>query len=1033
VPPRNPARLAVEGDIVFGLASAAPPQPFVGRVGDPAADGASSITDGLRSSSGAETQRPARLTINGQPVATMKHRAIDSGPTHAAAQPVAGLRNFVVDGQRVLSHGGGFQASPSGSLKSLGLLQPLAYCDAGMNAPAAEIPEGDQAEASEPSGSARTDFSEPSARHRIVSRTSTHRLSDLRPPGSEFLVGDPVDVSTGAVVTSAVDFERLAPPIVFARRYTSDRSHRDGPLGHGWSHAFDQALWLEAGRVVLRDDGREIEFDCSDLPDAVARAGDELHDPTGALRLRCHGRNHWELVGPEHTRHFMPIAGTSPADRDRGFARLTQIIRSDQPLTDLEYDDHGRLYSVRVDSRSMFTLRYDHADRIESFGDGSTRYEYSPAGDLVRMTDAAGNTRAYEYVGHLLVRETNRRGGSFYYGYDGHGHAAKCIRSWGSHGRWHRVLAYAGASTVVTDSLGHRTEYIKDALGLVQRVIDPLGYGTAYAHDDALRLTRITYADGTSCSLDYDARGRVVRRRERDGASWRMQYDAAGRLVEGADPVGGRWHFAYDFEGRLTRVQDPEGHVTRLEYVHRRLERIVDPLGRVTQLQLGPDDEVLRVDPPSDDGVTFEYDARGRLVRARPDCSPEVRWGYDLLGRVIEIASGGQSVRFERDEEGAIVRIERPDRVWQLERDSLGTLTGLHDDSVRLDYDYDTEGRMIRARRDGKSRIEVRRDDRGFVEAFVIDGLHDGLVLRDGDSGRLSSFVLGDGVIDVQWDAAGRIVEARDASGTRRFAYREDGLLVQFASPHRACTIERNALGVVVAQQQGDVLLSSPHVDHRGNRYGLDLGDGTSISYLWSVDGQLDRIAVAGTRTFDFDLQRWSPPRTLVASSDPDASCDGARPTDALHRPIRDHEGRALVWDEGHLLREGERLHVLDPRSGHVVAIVDGEQLHETSPSDPCKGAGRKLRTEEQAFADSFPNRIEPQRFEDCVPTPLGLLRQTLACRVWDPIVRPLSGALPWQPDEWHPVDGDVTFESTRLEPATLLRLLSPFPRPLLR
>ena len=88
---------------------------------------------------------------------------------------------------------------------------------------------------------------------------------------------------------------------------------------------------------------------------------------------------------------------------------------------------------------------------------------------------------------------------------------------------------------------------------------------------------------------------------------------------------------------------------------------------------------------------------------------------------------------------------------------------------------------------------------------------------------------------------------------------------------------------------------------------------------------------------------------------------------------------------------------------------------------------------EEQAFADSFPNRNEPPRFEDRVPTPMSLLQRTFSCRVWDPIVRPLPGALPWLPDEWHPDDGDVTLESTRLESATLMRLLSPFPPPLLR
>jgi hypothetical protein len=105
----------------------------------------------------------------------------------------------------------------------------------------------------------------------------------------------------------------------------------------------------------------------------------------------------------------------------------------------------------------------------------------------------------------------------------------------------------------------------------------------------------------------------------------------------------------------------------------------------------------------------------------------------------------------------------------------------------------------------------------------------------------------------------------------------------------------------------------------------------------------------------------------------------------------------------------------------------------EEHPEENSLGVGRMLRAEEQAFADCFPLRVASPKLEDRVPTPLGLLRRTFACRVWDPVIRPLPGALPWQPDEWHPEDGSPVPVQTRLEPTTLMRLLSPFPRPLLR
>ena len=1029
MPPRNQARLAVEGDVVFGLASAAPPQPFVGEIGDPAAAAARGVTGRIKRSAGSDPSDGVKFTVNGRPVATTRSVANDLGPTDLVARPLQGVGKMRIGSQQCLGNGGAFQISPDASLKSLSLCQPVAHAE-GVQVPADEGGDGATASGGGGGSSARSDYADPSALHRMMSRTTTGRQDDLVPPENRFLVGDPVDVATGAVVTHFVDFQRTVPPIEFRRDYTSLKSGVRGPLGYGWTHNFDSALWLEAGRVVLREGGRELEFDCLDLPDGVARAGDEILDATGRMRLRCHGRNHWELIRSEDIRHFTPLPGTSNQDRDRGFARLTKIIRRHLPLTELEYDDHARLYSVKVDGRSMFTLRYDQEERILGFSDGTVKFEYSPQGDLVKATDAQGHARSYEYLGHLLVCETNRRGGAFYYGYDGHGPKAKCLRTWGTGGRLHRVLSYETKATVVTDSLGHRTTYEMNAARLVTRVTDPLANSTHYSYDDALRLVRITYPDATQVSDSYDEAGYLVKRRERDGASWRMKYDHEGRLVEGFDPQGGRWRFVYDFDGRLTQVVDPLDHVTRLEYVNRQLERIVDPLGRVTEVRLGPDDEVLRVMPPGMEPVTFDYDARGRLVRARPDSSQETRWSYDLLGRPASVETGAKFVRFERDAEGSLTRIEREGRVWNLRRDSLGTLESVYNDDEHEDYDWDTEGRMVRAKCNGKSRLEVRRDERGLVNAFVVDGTTDGVVLREGMSDRISAMTKGDGLLEIEYDKAGRIRQFKDDDGTRRFAYRDDGLLTQFSSPKRACTVERNLCGVVIEQVQGEVVLASPHVDHQGRRYGLEVGEGRSISYLWSVDGELDRIAVAGENTFDLNLEHDDARHTAAVPDQSDRTASD-QPTDALHRPLADAEGGALIWDEDDLLAEGNKLHVTDPRSGKLLATVDGDELSMHPELSP--GVGRMLRAEEQAFADCFPLRVVSPKLEDRVPTPLGLLQQTFACRVWDPVVRPLPGALPWQPDEWHPEDEDPAPVPTRLEPATLMHLLSPFPRPLLR
>lgn len=75
------------------------------------------------------------------------------------------------------------------------------------------------------------------------------------------VTGHPVDVATGKVFTDHIDFELPGPlPFKWERVWYSTSTYR-GPLGHGWHHAYDAALYV-ADDVVLY----------SPLPDARRQA-----------------------------------------------------------------------------------------------------------------------------------------------------------------------------------------------------------------------------------------------------------------------------------------------------------------------------------------------------------------------------------------------------------------------------------------------------------------------------------------------------------------------------------------------------------------------------------------------------------------------------------------------------------------------------------------------------------------------------------------------------------------------------------------
>lgn len=1028
-------RLLLIGDMVSGMSDAV--TPYVGQLVDPAAGGGAPQTAAMESASAAPSPGGCVMTVNGLPVAHAGCVSMATPPL-PQARPLAFCQGITLNGKPLLVELGQFMATPMGSLASTAVTQQSVRCSKAVTAPSGAEFDSSAGAGGEAGGTGgalpRGDYAEPSAEHVMASRISTARLADILPPEYQHLVGDPVDVATGAVVTWQVDDESPRFGLAFERRYDSHRSDRESVLGWGWAHNYDQTLWLEPGRVVLRDAGREIEFDTFDLLDQVTRAGDVLRDPTGRLKLTSHGRNAWELFDGTCTRYFLPMPGTSAKDKDRGLAMLSTMARPGLPLVELHYDDRARLASVRSDGQAVFSLRYTRDGLLDSINDRVMRYAYSSAGDLAEARDLEGHARLYEYTSHLLVRETNRRGGAFHYGYDGHGAGARCIRTWGDGGRLHRMISYESGTTLVTDSLGERTSYRLSPVGMVKSVTDPLGLETAFEYDDQLRLTTIRHPDSTRSVDLYDDAGNVVKHRDRGGAPWQMEYDHAGRIVSGVDATGGRWEFSHDLDGRLCRVEDPEHHIFRMEYAQGRLSKIVDPLGRVLEVSLGPSDELLELRAPWQPDMTFEYDAAGRLTAASTESGDECRWYYDAAGQLVGAMRGGVLTQWRRDPEGSITQRQSDQELEVYVRDAFGRLLRRHSEDVDVSYQYDPEDRCRVAACEGGPRIEFVRDATGLVSSYRVDG--GAPTELQHTEGVLTSLSTDSQTVTMSWDGAGRLLSCTDSDGPRTYSYGEDGLLRSFTTQEHACTLERNGVGVVVSQTVGDQVVASPDVDYRGNRYGVDLPGGASIFYLWSSAGAVERIGLVGEAPFEIDLEvspdgargvaRHGDARaeysTLVDEREPPIPTSAGTVCDALFRPLANADGEPLVWDEGRLVQEGDAVHVLAPPSGEPLAVVRGESLVFAQ----SVGGSARAGSDELVAACGLAPLPPPSRLFEL--TPAAVLRRTFRRQVWDPKPRPLPGSLPWNPDRWAPGVADPTVAPTKLDAASLMRWLSPFP-----
>lgn len=694
-----------------------------------------------------------------------------------------------------------------------------------------------------------------------VDRIAPQRFRDRLKRAVCFVTGHPVDVATGRVFTDNIDFELPGPlPLVFERVYSSSLSWRNGPLGYGWSHSLDQQVWLEPGKVVLlAEDGREIEFHTDGFSERVIRAGQSVYDATNRLTLRALGNLRWEVEAADGVvREFAPVPG---GDSQR--ARLQRIrSRDGHHSIQLTYDARGLLEWVRDCGGRLIAFVHDKQRRLaevklplsrESGFYRHLKYVYGASGDMVEVVDAAGHSWKFEYQGHLLVQESDRTGLSFYFQYDGLGAAARCVRTWGDGGIYDHLISYdvQKRKTVVENSLGAVTVYQMDELGMVVKVIDPHGAVSEYAYDENCGdLAKEVDALGHERLTNYDEKGNVVAVQGPDGAIIRFEYDARGLPVRATDTLGGTWTWTYDLEAHLTQRLTPTGERTAFGWKKGLLVSMEAPGGQRTQWEHDQQKNVILNRAPNNAATEYEYDTQGRVVRVKDAREAVTRFRYDVLGNLLRVETPMGLVQ-ERtyDAHGNLIEARDTVRHVRFRYGHFHKLVAREEAGTALRIVYDTEGRLenlinemgeaytffldacgqVRKEKgfDGKTR-HYERDAAGRVKRLTLP------------SGRTTALV---------YDSADRIIKATHSDGTGvEFTYRADGALVCAKNESTEVNFQRDALGRVVRETQGEFVVSS-RFGSDGERALIETSLGGRMVVLRNELGQVSSLHL-GQGTF---------------------------------------------------------------------------------------------------------------------------------------------------------------------------------------
>lgn len=629
------------------------------------------------------------------------------------------------------------------------------------------------------------------------------------------LTGHPVDVASGKMMTRALDAELPGPlPLMIERFYLSNFASRRGPLGNGWSCSLDQAVWEERGKVVLlAEDGREIEFDTFDFPDHRMRSGDEVWNAINRLTLRCEAIGKWRVTSHDGVyREFASVLGKTD-----GRARIQRIVsRCENHQITFTYDVRSRLERVSDSAGRLIGIEQDEHDRIialklphphQSGWYVHRRYEYDSEGDLVRAVDSLGNTWSFEYVTHLMVRETDRTGLSFYFEYDGLGDDAWCTRTWGDGGIYDHVINYdkRGHVTYVTNSLGHTKRYHMNQMGLVVKEIDQLGGETQYEYDPTtFQRTKETDPLGNVVATTYDARGNVVQISKPDGAAISVRYDGAGHLAAAVDALGGMWRWQWDSNRNLSARETPSGERTSFVWHNGLLVRISNTIGPPIEIEYDGSRCLTMVRKSGGVETRCLNDHLGRIVEITDPRGAVTRVSYDLEGRITaKINALGERQTFRYDPEGNLVVLCDATRHVIFRYGHFHRLMERGEAGTMVRFTYDTEGRPVSIVNECGERYLFTYDAAGRVEH---ETTFDGRAFRHERDpvGRITRTVWASGRWSmIVYDTNGRVTRVGNSDGTfAECRYRADDALVEAKNESGALQFDCDAMGHPLREMQ---------------------------------------------------------------------------------------------------------------------------------------------------------------------------------------------------------------------------------------
>ncbi len=670
-------------------------------------------------------------------------------------------------------------------------------------------------------------------------------------------------------------------PLAFSHTYSSNDAGQDGPLGRGWTHAYNMSLALDdaSGSVTVREEnGSELVFEA--VGDGYAAAprvkATLVENADGTWTFTRRGRllftfdadgrliEQRDLNGYETTLAYdtqgQLSTVTDPAGRALTFTwnagRVASVSDPSTPARSISftYDGDGNLSEYTDVAGGQWEFEYDGEDRLERMADPrqsassdprSVVNTYGAEGRVTSQSDELGRTTGFDYTSMPgAVRVIEPDGDVVVERFEA-GLPVEVTEGYGipDAATWSYLYdPQAAQPSEVTDPDGRVSTFRYDDRGNLLASTDALGRATSATWNELDQPLTLTDASGVTTTFTYDPAGNVLSQStpvigtsKAQVTTWAYgDQDQPGDVTEVVDPRGETWSYEYDADGNLVASSDPLGNTTTSSY---------DEVGWLTA-QVAPAGNEPGADPAEHTTTWADHTAFGAWRTMSDPLGEQTRRSFDRNWNLATTTDpNGDVTEYDYDAADQLTGIDRPGTTADVARTYTldGALASSFDGAgAETQHGYDALGRMTSVTDPLGRTTRLDHDAVGNVTSEEQPG---------GDCGA------GVGCTTYTYDAADQLVgvDYSDAdTADVVIGYDANGRRTSMATPHSTRTWAWDSLGRLTTS-----------VDPTGSvSYGYDLaGNVTTVSY--PGDRVLNRsFGAAGRMTSVTD---WSDRMTTFA------------------------------------------------------------------------------------------------------------------------------------------------------------------------